>query len=73
MKKNFELIIFSFEDKKIIESFNFELSNLNGLPFTISLSFGAVAFDTENHNLKELLKQADSKLYEEKRIKHAGR
>ena len=61
------------KQRKIIESFNFELSNLNGLPFTISLSFGAVAFDAENHNLKELLKQADSKLYEEKRIKHAGR
>lgn len=59
--------------KQFIDSFNYELSKLNELPFTISLSFGAVPFNAENHNLVELLKQADSKLYEEKRIKHAGR
>ncbi len=59
--------------KKFIDSFNYELSKNNNLPFTISLSFGAVIFNSENRNLVELLKQADSKLYEEKRIKHASR
>lgn len=59
------------KQKKYIDSFNYELSKKNGLPFTISLSFGAVQFDVNNRDLVELLKQADSKLYDEKKIKHA--
>jgi len=40
------------------------------LPFDLSISFGAVEFTAENHDITELLKQADKKLYVEKRIKH---
>lgn len=52
---------------------NEELSKEAKLPFTLSISIGAVEFDAENDRLKELLTNADKKLYEEKKIKHSGK
>ena len=54
-----------------INSLNAQYSKENKLPFTISISLGFVPFTSENSDLTKLLKQADQKLYEEKRIKHA--
>lgn len=52
---------------------NEEFSKEAKLPFTLSISIGAVAYDKENSDLKELLKFADKELYKEKKIKHPKR
>ena len=49
------------------------LSKQNGLPFEISISFGAVEFDSENCDLETLIKIADKEQYIEKRKHHAAR
>ena len=59
---------------KIRERFkeiNEEFSAKANLPFTLSISIGPVKFNSEKTDLKELLKEADKNLYEEKKIKHA--
>jgi GGDEF domain-containing protein len=43
------------------------------LPFSISMSLGAVEFNKENYDLKELLKRADEQQYIEKRRYHLER
>lgn len=43
------------------------------LPFSISISLGAVEFNKENYELKELLKRADEQQYIEKRRFHKER
>jgi len=43
------------------------------LPFSISISLGAVEFNKENYDLKELLKRADEQQYIEKRRYHLER
>ena len=53
------------------KSINEEFSKAAKLPFILSISIGAVEFDGEHSDLKELLKAADKELYEEKKIKHA--
>ena len=53
------------------KSINEEFSKAAKLPFILSISIGAVEFDAEHSDLKELLKAADKELYEEKKIKHA--
>ena len=53
------------------KSINEEFSKAAKLPFILSISIGAVEFDAEKSDLKELLKAADKVLYEEKKIKHA--
>ena len=50
-----------------------EFSKAAKLPFILSISIGAVEFDAEHSDLKELLKAADKELYEEKKIKHANK
>ncbi len=52
-------------------SLNEEFSKEANLPFTLSISIGPKDFDSENTDLKDLLKEADKNLYEEKKIKHA--
>lgn len=52
---------------------NKEMSEEAKLPFTLSISIGAVEFNTENSELKVQLKAADKLLYEEKKIKHSKR
>lgn len=49
------------------------LSVQKELPFTLSCSMGAVCFSSTDHNLSQLLLQADKLLYEEKKIKHSER
>ena len=49
------------------------LSKENGLPVEISISFGAVEFDSENQDLDTLIKLADKEQYLEKRKHHAAR
>ena len=56
-----------------IEQLNLLLSQEAGLPITLSLSLGHVAFTPEKANLDALLSRADEKLYEEKEIKHASK
>ena len=56
-----------------IEQLNLLLSQEAGLPITLSLSLGHVAFTPEKADLDVLLSRADEKLYEEKEIKHAAR
>ena len=55
------------------KSINEEFSKAAKLPFILSISIGAVEFDAEHSDLKELLKAADKELYEEKKIKHANK
>ena len=45
----------------------------NNLPFEISISFGAVEFNKENHNLETLIKAADKEQYTVKRKHHLNR
>lgn len=52
-------------------SLNEDFSKKNELPFTLSISVGAVDFDVDNHDIQMLLKVADENLYQEKRIKHS--
>lgn len=54
-------------------SINKDLSEKENLPFTLSISFGVVTFDSDNANLVSLLKTADMRLYEEKMKKHPDR
>lgn len=50
---------------------NEKLSKENNLPFTLSISIGAVDLE-KSSSLKKLLSEADKSLYEEKRRKHAA-
>lgn len=43
------------------------------LPFEITISIGAVTFDSENSDLEDLIQRADEKQYIEKRKYHSGR
>ena len=43
---------------------NKEFSREANLPFTLSISIGAVEYSSEKKNLKDLLKEADNMLYE---------
>ena len=52
---------------------NEEFSREADLPFTLSISIGPIDFNAETNDLKDLLKEADKGLYEEKKIKHAQR
>ena len=52
---------------------NEQYSKEANLPFTLSISIGAVEFNSNAADLKDLLKEADKYLYEEKKIKHAQR
>ena len=52
---------------------NEKVSKENDLPFTLSISVGCVDFSPASCDFQALLKQADEKLYEEKRIKHSRR
>lgn len=56
-----------------IDQLNLLLSQEAGLPITLSLSLGHVAFTPEKADLDVLLSRADEKLYEEKEIKHASK
>ncbi|MCR4743348.1 MAG: GGDEF domain-containing protein [Treponema sp.] len=58
--------------RKKVEAMNKEISVKNNLPFTLSISFGAVEL-TSSSVLTKLLTEADKVLYEEKRRKHAKR
>ena len=49
---------------------NEQISKENDLPFTLSISVGCIDFSPASCDFQALLKQADEKLYEEKRIKH---
>ena len=50
-----------------------KVSEENKLPFEISISFGAVEFNKENHNLEALIKLADKEQYSSKRRHHMNR
>lgn len=54
-----------------LKTMNEKASVEKKLPFTISISFGAVEFYNGDSNIQELLKKADKKLYDAKRIRHA--
>lgn len=54
-----------------INMMNEKISRDNNLPFTLSLSIGAVDLQ-KSSSLKKLLSEADKLLYEEKRVKHAA-
>lgn len=47
-----------------------KLQEENNLPFTLSISLGAVEYNKENYYLKELLIEADKSLYTEKEKHH---
>ena len=55
------------------KTINEECSKEANLPFTLSISIGPMEFNADNLDLKDLLKEADKNLYEEKKIKHALR
>ena len=55
------------------KAINEECSREAKLPFTLSISVGPIEFNSETSDLKDLLKEADKNLYEEKKIKHAQR
>lgn len=57
--------------RKKIDSFCKELSKEQKLPFVVSVSMGAVPFTSEQTDVQSLLKEADLRLYEEKKIKHS--
>lgn len=50
-----------------------EFAKEKNLPFDFSISLGAVEFNSENFELQKLIKEADSKQYEEKRLYHLSR
>ena len=56
--------------KEQISTLSEKISKKNKLPFTLSISLGAVDLQSSS-NLKRLLSEADKKLYVEKQIKHA--
>lgn len=64
---------FNFYCRKKISQLNKNYSKKENLDFTLSISLGAVEFNENSANLKELLTASDEKLYEEKKIKHAAR
>ena len=53
-----------------IDELDKKYSEMNSLPFELSISIGAAKFDAENTDLAELLKKADTDLYEQKEIHH---
>lgn len=55
---------------KLLEN-NKKYSEEAGLPFILSISFGACGFDAENTDLTVLLQTADHQLYKEKELKHS--
>lgn len=57
--------------KEKLQEWSKKLSKQNGLPFTISISIGAVDLEGGS-SLQNLLSKADKLLYEEKRIKHSS-
>lgn len=59
--------------RKKIVSLNKKLSKERKLPIELSISIGAVEFNKNNKNLRELLAAADEQLYIEKKEKHAKR
>ena len=54
-----------------VDSLNESATKAYNFPFTLSLSLGAVRFNSENKDLNELLMLADQDLYEQKKIHHA--
>lgn len=56
--------------RKLLEN-NKKYSKKAKLPFTLSISVGAVGFDSKHNNLKKLLQKADVELYKEKQQKHS--
>ena len=56
-----------------IDLLNITLSKEAGLPLTLSISLGHVAFTPDNVDLDTLLSKADQKLYKEKELKHAAK
>lgn len=50
-----------------------EAEEKHNYPFKLSVSIGAVTFDKNNSDIKELLSAADELLYVEKKRKHAAR
>ncbi len=58
--------------KTRIEQLNVQFSEDAKLPLILSISIGAVVFNSENTNLDELLSKADQQLYKEKEIKHSS-
>ena len=59
--------------KEKIKDISRLVSQENTLPFEISISFGAVEFNKENHNLETLIKLADKEQYSSKRRHHLAR
>lgn len=55
--------------KEKIQKYNEEFSIEKNLPFKLSISLGAVKFNSENHILQDLLISADEQLYIEKKNK----
>jgi diguanylate cyclase (GGDEF)-like protein len=48
-------------------------NNSSGQPFTLSISLGMASFSAENSDLNLLLKKADERQYEQKRVHHRTR
>ena len=59
--------------KAKIKDVSKRISTENKLPFEISISFGAVEFNNENHNLETLLNLADKDQYSAKHRHHLNR
>lgn len=59
------------EVHKKIDKMNEECTKNENLPFNLSVSLGAVNLESSSV-LKQLLTEADKKLYEEKKLKHSG-
>lgn len=53
-----------------LKGLNEQFSKEAELPFTLSISVGAIEFNGSENDLKYLLQQADQKLYDEKHSKH---
>lgn len=56
-----------------LKAINEEYSKEAGLPFTLSISVGAIAFNKDLNDLRKLLNMADEHLYKEKKLKHPER
>jgi diguanylate cyclase (GGDEF)-like protein len=61
------------EIKERIEKACKQINASSGLGFELGISIGAVVFDENNKDLKDLLIKADSEQYEEKRRRKVGR
>ena len=62
--------------KSLIKKLDLAAKHYNqtsGQPFTLSISLGATFFSPEENDLAVLLKRADEKQYEQKRLHHAAR